>query len=266
MTKPSPSHWLVAALRCLFYCITLSLWTRNILLEPLRVEAIEMVRFSTLMTLTSRCAHATCQPSHIIALRLSLPTQAHMDPTEIIIVPIPLSRLQTFVGFAFLSLFVVSVPWWQVAALWRHVQVLIVATVAMVAISITCGAHPTNNLHSTILASLYVALLLTMNPPVFCDGISDFWTTQTTVMGDDMVSKCRVYATLLVMIPFQILNILDSGLQVQRWPLAMILGSTVGWVMGSVVGFLWAIYTTIKVQRVTEQNVEHHFEKKDRYI
>lgn len=52
----------------------------------------------------------------------------------------------------------------------------------------------------------------------------------------------RLYATLLITIPFQILQILDSGIQVQRWPIPQVLGSTVGWVVGSVVGLLWTFY------------------------
>lgn len=43
MTTPR-SQWLTAALRCLSYCVVLLLWTRTVLLEPLRKEAIGMVR------------------------------------------------------------------------------------------------------------------------------------------------------------------------------------------------------------------------------
>ena len=204
------------------------------------------------------------------SLRLAHPIQAHMDPTEIIVIPIPLSRLETFVGFAALSFFVVSVPWWQVGALWRQIQVLFLTTCAILVASILCGAHPTNNLLHTLLASFYVASLLTLNPPVFCDGsdwsLQQVLTRSTAQYGDDIVYTCRIYATLLIMIPFQILNILDSGLQVQRWPLPMILGSTVGWLTGSIAGFLWAICANSMVQRVTETCDQDHQMKKDRYI
>jgi hypothetical protein len=99
----------------------------------------------------------------------------------------------------------------------------------MLAISILCGAHPQQHVLGTILASFYMASLISLNPPVFGDKTH----------CDDTMKACRFYATLLITIPFQILQILDSGIQVQRWPIPLVLGSTVGWVAGSIVGLLW---------------------------
>jgi hypothetical protein len=196
-----------------------------------------------------------------------------MDPTEIIAVPIPPLRLETFVGFSVLIMFVVSVSWWELAALWRELIVLTVATVSILAISILCGAHPQTNLLYTVLASFYVASLLSLYPPVFNDSVG--WNLQQLFtsrpaarLGDDIVGACRFYVTLLVMVPFQILNILDSGLQVQRWPLPMLLGSTVGWGTGSILGLLWALYTNCNASdaKAGNERCMQDNQKKDRYI
>jgi hypothetical protein len=165
-----------------------------------------------------------------------------MDPTEIMAVPLPLSTLGNFVGFSSLGLFLVSVPWWDIIILWNELQRLFRHTLCMLTIIFLCGANPTNKgeIIHTILASFYMASLLTFQPCVFA---------KKTLHDDDnnnnpRMKTSRFYATLLMTIPFQILQILDSGLQVQRWPIPLLLGSTVGWVVGNVVGLLIVITCT----------------------
>jgi len=277
-TNPSPRYqWQIATLRCLAYSVVLLLWTRKVLLEPLRVEAIEMVRYEPRFdTLPVDGASRRDNTTPHLAF-ISFPSQAHMDPSEIIVVPIPLSRLSNFVGFSVLCLFVVSIPWWELAAVWRSVKTLTIMTCILLAASILCGAHPINNLHSTLLASFYVASLVSLNPPVFNDAsgwslqhvLNSRLTTITSRQGDEIMGTCRFYTTLLVMIPFQILNILDSGLQVQRWPLPIVLGSTVGWVIGStMIGLPWALYTNFKANSavVNTECYNQSHRQKDRYI
>jgi hypothetical protein len=160
-----------------------------------------------------------------------------MDPTEIIAVPLSLSTMGNFVGFSSLGLFLVSVPWWDMTELGNELKRLTIHTMCMLAIFITCGANPQQDLFHTILASFYMASLLTLNPFVFA---------KTTLYDDDddntLMKTSRFYATLLMTIPFQILQILDSGLQVQRWPIPLLLGSTVGWMVGNIVGLLLICY------------------------
>jgi hypothetical protein len=91
------------------------------------------------------------------------------------------------------------------------------------------------------LASLYMASLISLNPSVFFGD--DKHKSLHCDDNDTMMNTCRFYATLLITIPFQILQILDSGLQVQRWPIPLLLGSTVGWVVGNIVGLLRTLYT-----------------------
>jgi hypothetical protein len=218
--------------------------------------------------------------SHNHLLHSILSSQAHLDPTEIIAVPIPLFRLENFVGFAALVLFIVSVPWWELVVLVNTLKTLGITTFAILGMAILCGAHPLHNLLYTVLASFYVASLVSLNPPVFNDATRTTNNTQLLLFtrridaltrGDDVIQSFRLYTTLLTMIPFQILNILDSGLQVQRWPLPMLLGSTVGWILGSVLGLLWTFcYTTHnnKSNATTTTSSSGQVdsdEKKDRY-
>ncbi len=55
---------------------------------------------------------------------------------------------------------------------------------------------------------------------------------------EDQINRYIMYSTILVAIPFQILNILDHGEQIQRWPMPIILGSTIGHCLGCSVGFI----------------------------
>ena len=51
----------------------------------------------------------------------------------------------------------------------------------------------------------------------------------------EIANRYVMYATLFVTIPFQILNILDHGNQIQRWPIPIILGSTIGHCIGCII-------------------------------
>ncbi|KAL3913385.1 MAG: hypothetical protein SGILL_006512, partial [Bacillariaceae sp.] len=55
---------------------------------------------------------------------------------------------------------------------------------------------------------------------------------------DDVIATSRLYTTLLCSIPFQILNVLDHGLQIQRWPAPMLMGATYGYAFGTLTGIL----------------------------
>lgn len=171
-----------------------------------------------------------------------------MDPTEIVVVPIPLSRLVRFVGVSVLVFLFVSVPWWKPARLFSSIKNLSVTMLVMLAIAILCGAHPQHNIQYTLLASFYIAALLCLNPSVFEHAYQEASNlllfnnnNKTATTKEEQMALVRSYTALLMMIPFQILNILDSGLQVQRWPLPMILGATSGWLLGTVIGLVWVI-------------------------
>ncbi len=52
----------------------------------------------------------------------------------------------------------------------------------------------------------------------------------------EYIHRCVMYTTLVVTIPFQVLHILDHGDQIQRFPIPIILGSTIGHCAGCIFG------------------------------
>lgn len=51
----------------------------------------------------------------------------------------------------------------------------------------------------------------------------------------EIINRYIMYSTTIITIPFQILNILDHGNQIQRWPIPIILGSTIGHCIGCII-------------------------------
>lgn len=155
-----------------------------------------------------------------------------MDPSEIIAVPLPINDVVTFVGFSCLTLFLVTVSWWDgFAILWTVVRRIVTTTLIMLGTFILCGAHPIHNITHTLWAALYTACLLLWRPN-----------------DDNKKSRHHVNTILLVAIPFQILNILDTGLQVQRWPIPILIGGSVGWIVSNL--FACALDTNSILQKV----------------
>ncbi|CAB9509176.1 expressed unknown protein [Seminavis robusta] len=189
---------------------------------------------------------------HIQAIEMK-----HMDPTDIVLVPLELDRLTVYVS-------VVSAASWVLAmtngetflSLLLH---WISAACAFFAIAIVCGASPTEHLYHTALACLYIsslAILLTTTNNGSSTAISgvSWWESRlalpllpTKKANDEsamlqfhshLLATCQTHATLFVTIPFQILRLYDWGSQIQRWPLPITLGSTYGFVLGTIGGWM----------------------------
>ncbi len=125
---------------------------------------------------------------------------------------------------------------------------------------ILCGASPFENVSHTLLASWYFTLHTFgyCRPPpstkdrfslqgiivhLFSNGEDESEVSGETITSPiseskDRISRFVMYTTLFVTIPFQILHILDHGDQIQRWPIPVILGSTIGHCLGSSIGLL----------------------------
>ncbi|CAB9515568.1 expressed unknown protein [Seminavis robusta] len=190
---------------------------------------------------------------HIQAIEMK-----HMDPTDIVLVPLELDRLTVYVA-------VVSVASW-VSAMTNGGTLLsllihwISAASAFFAIAIVCGASPTEHLYHTELACLYIsslAILLTTtnngSSTAISPGVS-WWESRlalpllaTKKTHDEsamvhfhrhLLATCQTHALLFVTIPFQILRLYDWGSQIQRWPLPIMLGSTYGFVLGTIGGWM----------------------------
>lgn len=106
-----------------------------------------------------------------------------------------------------------------------------------------CGDNIVKHYQHSLSAALYVAALA-----------STTWTgtTSSNILEElpfydfsNLLAASRLYCMALVAIPFQILNTLDAGLQMQRWPIPIVLGSTYGYVFGTYLG-LFLLYAQNK--------------------
>lgn len=163
-----------------------------------------------------------------------------MDPTDIIAVPYPVSKLAVFVGFTVL---LVGLPEFVFIQTRKQISNRIMLALLVYVSFVLVGAHPTREFCSTLLSALYTSILAWTEPSqqfpftAFSESgaIHEFPTTKR-----DAVAISRLICTFLVAIPFQVLQILDHGDQVQRWPLPIILGVTAGHVVGILGGILYA--------------------------
>jgi hypothetical protein len=203
-----------------------------------------------------------------------------MDPTEIVAVPVPFEKLQSFVTTTVVTLFIVDVTmqtllskrhgrqqtcWQQIESLCSRI---ILGSLLLVFAFILCGADWSRNLYLTLWTAVYMAALLVCNPLVAKNEVTPQVQASSTsklwwsfdILGwvhrqykDDCIGLCRVYGTVLVCIPFQVLRLLDWGGQIQRWPLPIVLGSTIGWVIGSNVGCCWLLSQRIRASESSTQ-------------
>ena len=181
-----------------------------------------------------------------------------MDPTDIVLVPFDLARLTVYVAV------VSALSWLRVVTVIRPAPLLmpllvqrVSATAVIWIMAIVAGASPTKDLYHTGLASLYLATLtvvVTTSPgtPPPQQSNYGFWQSRlalpalnsedypsintNTHFSNQLLAACQIHATLFVTVPFQVLRLYDWGSQIQRWPLPMILGSTYGFVVGTLVG------------------------------
>lgn len=132
---------------------------------------------------------------------------------------------------------------------------------------ILCGASPVTNLLHTALASIYMTTLATFNIVGTTNEIGEEGGAEDgkDTRDDKLCSKAKIQPlryrffqslqgplplasittgsrcsaiitqlTVATTIPFQILLLYDRGWQAQRWPVPIILGSTCGWLLGTV--------------------------------
>lgn len=159
-----------------------------------------------------------------------------MDPTDIVLVPFDLQRLASYVAATSCT--------GSLASPWAHsnsssLQKWAQATIVFWIMAVVCGTPPTREIYHTALASAYLATLTVLLPVTAT-------TTTAAVQGrkknnksldaQQLLATCQVHATLFLTVPFQVLRLYDWGSQIQRWPLPILLGSTYGYVAGSVLG------------------------------
>jgi len=136
---------------------------------------------------------------------------------------------------------------------------------ALFVVMIVCGASPYENLGHTAFAAMYLATLSGgfLDPPVFASSSGTAgssgkaWTGSNSctlirrLRGScsesqssskrEIVAAIATNATIATTIPFQILLLYDRGWQLQRWPVPVVLGSSIGWCLGTVLGTAWVM-------------------------
>jgi hypothetical protein len=174
-------------------------------------------------------------------------SQAHMDPSEILAIPYSLQKLTYFVMLpvvAVLVLWLVRTPQKMMTNLLKLMKL----TAVVYALFGICGSHIVTDYQHSLTAALYVASLA-----------STTWTDSTSSnileelpfynFSEHVLEFCQLYGMLLVSIPFQILTVLDRGLQIQRWPLPVILGTTYGYVIGSLIGIFFKKFERLAIEK-----------------
>ncbi|KAL7567948.1 hypothetical protein ACA910_019658 [Epithemia clementina (nom. ined.)] len=188
-----------------------------------------------------------------------------LDPTDIVLIPIPLERLfQSSCAIGFVTV-TTSASVNMVQKLRDVAQLTILAALAM----FISGASPFENISHTILAALFLAALILLDLPFdkattndsnSHDGESFLWriAPSSNKCSDNTKerhlnksnawspAKTRAHCTVVVTVLCQILLLYDRGWQVQRWPVPTILGSAIGWTIGVIISIFlpWSFTTT----------------------
>mmetsp|Transcript_113442 Transcript_113442/g.169703 ORF Transcript_113442/g.169703 Transcript_113442/m.169703 type:complete len:226 (-) Transcript_113442:56-733(-) len=202
-------------------------------------KAVHLIRiYSVIMTIFSLIGWL-----HLIIVRplkVEGKEMAHMDPSEIRAIPYSLKQLTYFV---MLPAVVVMVLWlvYTPQKMMTNILKLTKLTAVVYALFGVCGSHIVTDYQHSLTAAFYVACLA-----------STTWTdTESSNMLEELpfynwtrhvMKFCQLYGMMIVSIPFQIITVLDRGLQIQRWPLPIILGATYGYVMGSLAGIFFSYY------------------------
>jgi hypothetical protein len=199
-----------------------------------------------------------------------------MDPSIIIETPIPIKNLGIFVTYSLGC----NIIWALLSHLFgpnssksfsimNTVQLVGQATMGIYMSFILCGVHPMYYPKQTILASFYVGVNIIF--PLFfficeeetnsstdgfkehqmnsTEGISYLFSYLTGPERHKVTSKTRVlhqyttFGATIGMVTTAILRILDHGMQIQRYPIPIVLGFTIGRCGGVILGALIAFCT-----------------------
>eukprot|EP01082_Thalassiosira_pseudonana_P014697 g13309.t1 g13309 contig8:376262-377078(-) len=201
-------------------------------------------------------------------------TMAHLDPSETISTPFPFQQLSRFIASSLGWNLIVGMVGWFLSKHQKIqskpdssaldiVLMIGMATIIIHGSFILCGIHPKYEPLHTLVASLYVASN-TMLPPIFLVNSEMYDNTQQHTCGfKRAILKLRgtvcylvgptqhtqqqtirmqrlhhyaTFGTVLGMALCSILRVLDHGMQIQRYPVPIIIGATWGRLGGLFVG------------------------------
>eukprot|EP00534_Pseudo-nitzschia_fraudulenta_P012317 CAMPEP_0201217338 /NCGR_PEP_ID=MMETSP0851-20130426/190008_1 /ASSEMBLY_ACC=CAM_ASM_000631 /TAXON_ID=183588 /ORGANISM="Pseudo-nitzschia fraudulenta, Strain WWA7" /LENGTH=232 /DNA_ID=CAMNT_0047506985 /DNA_START=107 /DNA_END=805 /DNA_ORIENTATION=+ len=171
---------------------------------------------------------------------------AHLDPSEIIGTPFPLTNVTIFCTIPVLILWI----FWTVAnpskAGWKILSFIKVTGLNFVLFGL-CGIDLVGTWQHSVPAALFLATLM-------CTNLTEKRTSKLMEElpfydHSDLLSSCRLYMTLAFLIPFSILSVLDHGDQKQRWPVPVLMGGTYGFAFGSIAGLFLAYFVAKKKEK-----------------
>lgn len=170
----------------------------------------------------------------------------HMDPSEIIGIPFPLTNVTVF---TMLPVSVLMIFWTVVDPAtvgWKLLSFIKVSGLIVVLFAL-CGNNLVDTWQHSITAALYLATLI-------CTNLSEKRTSNILEElpfydHSDLLATSRLYMTIAFLIPFSILSVLDHGHQNQRWPIPVLMGGTYGFVFGSLAGLFLAYFQAKKKEK-----------------
>eukprot|EP00980_Cylindrotheca_fusiformis_P003842 scaffold858_cov123-Cylindrotheca_fusiformis.AAC.18 len=158
---------------------------------------------------------------------------AHMDPSEIKAIPYSIRRLTSF---TMLPVVAIMLLWLKNSPdrMTSNLLSLLKLTLVVYALFGLAGTNIVDNYKHSLTAALYVAALASTT----FIGNGSFNVVQELPFSDpsNLIAFCRLYGMILTSVPFCVMNILDAGMQIQRWPLPILVGTTYGYVIGTFIG------------------------------
>lgn len=184
--------------------------------------------------------------------------ERQIDPTDIVLVPYDLKRLTYYV---MIMSFILLLYTRQLPKLADNYPVL---AIMFMAVMVLAGASPSENILHTLMGACHTTALCLTEPPLFHAPLQIRWLSQILryrLSGEQppmknvpvaakqpmfqqmLVARTTTQCCLAGTSLSSILRLYDWGIQVQRWPVPTILGGTVGWAVGVVVGAVLASWS-----------------------
>ena len=144
-----------------------------------------------------------------------------MDPSEIVATPF---LLENVTAFATLPVVILMIFWLVKAPKTLSTNLLTLTKLTLVTYALfgLCGDNMVKNWKHSFLSAMYIGALATSTSSG--NGSSNIMDDLPFNDFSDLISVSRLYGMFLFMIPFQVLSVLDRGIQIQRWPLPILLG------------------------------------------
>lgn len=196
--------------------------------------------------------------------------KAHTDPSIIIGTPFPLEKMFLFIiislmwrfGLTFVEKFVMKIESQSTRndehRSYHPVMVIAIHTIVIHLIFILCGVHPALLPLHTLLSAFYVSFITPQSIHQFVTA--NYWSSQQQQqqqhhfaieqsktlpqVKSNRLQICNQFTTLgtiIGMIACSILRILDHGIQIQRYPIPIIVGATWGSCGGAVLAMMLSL-------------------------